>query len=194
MKEITDNEMRMVLRIFKSPENTYNANSMAKHLEISRMGALKIAKRLEEEEILISKEMGKANFFRLNMGNRYVKQYLQFLLMREAQSAHPYVKAWLHDIRKIKKADAAMLFGSVLRKHKEANDIDVLFITDSKRFSALQNEIDHINQISAKRIHPMFQNREDIIKNIKKEDKPLLNALKGIVAFGEESIIEVLQQ
>ncbi|MBI3036864.1 hypothetical protein HYY73_03895, partial [Candidatus Woesearchaeota archaeon] len=57
MKDITDNEMHFVLGIFKSPELEYNANSISKLIRISSMGALKIAKRLEKENILISREL-----------------------------------------------------------------------------------------------------------------------------------------
>jgi DNA-binding MarR family transcriptional regulator len=60
MNDITKNEMLFVLNIFKSPEKEYNANNMAEHLGISSMGALKIARRLEEENILISRQIGKA--------------------------------------------------------------------------------------------------------------------------------------
>ena len=192
MVEITNNEMAIVLSIFKSPEQEYNAYSLAKRLGLSAMGALKILKRLENEEILQSRLMGNANFYRLNLENDYVKQYVNFLLKREAEQAHPYVKVWIEDIRKIKSADAAILFGSVLRKHKEANDIDVVIVTDQKRFSKAEKEIEEINKLNLKRIQPVFQSREDFIKNIKKGDKVLLNAIKGIVIFGEDLVVEML--
>lgn len=194
MKDITNNEMLFVLLIFKSPETYYNANSIARHLGISSMGALKIARKLEKEGILTSKELGKAKFYRLNVSNDYVMQYVRFLLKREAEQASPYLKRWLVEIKKIKNAHAAVLFGSILKKEKEANDIDVLLITDKKRFSKLEKEIDEINRINIKKLHPLYQTKEDLVKNIEKDDKPLLNAIKGIVAFGEDAIIELLEK
>src|SRR3989338_1742405 len=194
MNDITKNEMGMVLRILKSPHTPSNANSIAKPMGISAMGALKIARRLEKEEILISKKMGHAQFFGLNLKSAYVRQYIKFLLMREARQAPPYVRAWLGDLQRVKSADAAILYCSVLQRQKEGNDIDVLFILDSRRLSALQGEIDLINQVALKRIHPLFQTKEDFTRNIKKEDKPLLNVLKGVVAFGEDRIIEGLER
>ena len=74
MNDITNNEMLFVLSIFKSPEKEYNANNMAKHLGISPMGALKIAKRLEEENILKSRQIGKARIYKINMKNNYAKE------------------------------------------------------------------------------------------------------------------------
>ena len=189
MKDITSNEMIFVLNILKSPEISYNANSMAKAIGISRMGALKIAKKLEKENILISKELGKAKFYSLNLKSDYAKEYVKFLLKREAEQAHPYVKVWIEDIRKIKSAGAAILFGSVLRKYKEAGDIDVMLIINPKAYKGAQKEISEIDALNTKKIHPLYQTKNDFIKNLKKEDKPLLSAIKGIAVFGEDIII-----
>ena len=46
MKEITSLEMHLALTILKSPEVEYNANSIARELKITPMGALKILKKL----------------------------------------------------------------------------------------------------------------------------------------------------
>lgn len=194
MNDITNNEMVFVLTIFKSPETQYNANSIAKLIGISRMGALKIAKRLEKESIIIFKELGKAKYYRLNFSNDYVKQYVRFLLKREAEQAYPYVRVWVDEVKKLKSADAAILFGSVLRKYKEARDIDVVLITDKKRFPKLKKEIEEIDELNIKRLHPVYQTKEDFINNIKKGDKALISTIKGIVVFGEDIIIDLLQK
>src|SRR3989344_4562945 len=189
MKDITSNEMMFVLNILKSPETNYNSNSMAKVLEISRMGALKIARKLEKENIILSRELGKAKFYSLNLNSDYVREYAKFLLKMEAEHAHPYVKVWIEDIRKIKSAEAAILFGSVLRKHKDAGDVDVMLLINPKNYKKIQKEIHETDELNTKKIHPMYQTKEDLIKNLKKEDLPLLSAIKGIAAFGEDIII-----
>ena len=194
MEKITNNEMLFVLSIFKNPEIEYNANSIAKHIGISSMGALKIAKRLAQENILISRELGRAKFYKLNFNNDYVRQYIKFLLKRESEQSPAYIKRWIIELRKIKSADSVILFGSVLKKHKESKDIDVLLITDGKRFSKLKKEIESINFINIKKLHPLYQTEEDIKKNIKKRDKPLLNAIKGTIVFGEDKIISLLEK
>ena len=194
MKDITDNEMAFVLNIFKSPEVEYNANSIAKLIGISSMGALKIAKRLEKENIIVSRLLGKAKFYKLAMGSDYVRDYVKFLLRREAEHAHPYIKVWIEEVRKLKSADAAILFGSVLRKQAEAGDIDAVLITDEKKFSRLKKEVEEVNHINVKRLHPVYQSKADFIKNISKGDKVLLSAVKGIAVFGEDVIVEVMRR
>ncbi len=192
--DITKNEMNFVLTIFKSPKTEFNANSISKHLKISAMGSLKIAKKLEKERIIISKQLGKAKFYRLNLENDYVREYVKFLLKREKEQAHSFVKVWIDETRKIKSADSAILFGSVLRKHQDAEDIDVVFVTDEKKLSRLKKEIDEINKLNIKPLHPIFQTKQDFINNLKKDDKIILEAIKGILVFGEDFLIEALQK
>ncbi|MBI4152624.1 hypothetical protein HY495_02840, partial [Candidatus Woesearchaeota archaeon] len=160
MKEITKAEMDIVLELVKSPEVDYNANSLAKVVGITAMGALKILKRLENESILKSKKIGKALIYRLNFENSYARRYVALIISRESLHANPQVKRWIEELRKIKNADIIVLFGSVLEK-SNPNDIDVLLITDQKRFPKLQLEIKELNEINIKKIHPMYQTYED---------------------------------
>jgi len=193
MKEITRSEMDIVLKLVKSPEADYNANSLSKAIGISAMGALKILKRLEHESILKSKKIGKAVIYRVNMENSYARRYVSLILSREAVHSSPQVKRWVEELKKIKKAEVVVLFGSVLEK-PNPNDVDVLLLTDQKRFPKLQQEIKELNEINIKKIHPLYQTHSDIIKNIKKKDKPLLNAIKGIVVAGEEKFLEICNE
>lgn len=192
MRDITANEMMFVLALLKSPELEYNASSMARHLGMSSMGALKIAKRLEEERIISSRELGKARFYNLDFQSDYVRQYLMFLLKREAEQADPTVRRWVTELRKLKNADCVVLFGSVLQEQQKAKDIDALLITDEGRFAALKEEIQGLNMINVKHIHPLYQTAEDFRKNLRKADKPLLSAIKGIVVVGEDEFIDLL--
>lgn len=193
MKDITAKEMNLVLAIFKSPEKAYNANSISKKIGVTPMGALKIMKRLEKQGILKSRAMGKAVFYKINFESQYARDYLVFLLKREGEQSSPYTKRWLNDIKKIKNADIAILFGSVLEKKSKANDIDILLVTEQKNFKKLKKEVEDINKISEQKIHPIYQTMKDLKDNIKKEDKTILNAIKGIIDKGYEEMVEVLE-
>ncbi len=192
--DITKNEMNFVLIILKCPKIEYNANSISKLLEMSSMGALKIAKKLEKEKIIISRQIGNAKLYKLNFENDYAREYVKFLLKREKEQAHPFIKVWIDEIKKLKNADAAILFGSALRKHQEAKDIDVVLVTDKKRFSKLKGEIKEVDQLNVKIIHPIFQTKKDFINNLRKNDKIILEAIKGIFVFGEDLLIEALKK
>ncbi len=192
MRNVTDNEMRMIATILKSPEVHYNANTIAKFLDISPMGAWKIAQKLQKEDILSVEEIGNAHIFKLNLSNDYVRNYVRFVLAKEAESAHPYLKRWITELKKIKHAELVILFGSVLKKHEEAGDIDALIVSNDKNFNAIKKGIEEINSINDKKIHPVYQTKEDLKKNVAKPDKVVLNAIKGLVVSGHDTLIEVL--
>ena len=79
--------MLFILSILKSPEIEYNANNISKLMGISSMGALKIAKNLEKENILSSRKIGRANIYKINFKDDYTKQYIRFLLKKEAEKS-----------------------------------------------------------------------------------------------------------
>ena len=69
-----------------------------------------------------------------------------------------------------------------------------MFITDQKRFSRLKEDLNNIASLNIKKIHPIYQTKSDFIKNIKNSDKVVLNAVKGIIIFGEEIIIDLFRK
>jgi len=192
MKTITNNEMKFILTILKNPKLDYNANNISKKIGITSMGALKIAKKLEKESILISRELGKAKFYKLNLNNDYVKKYVVFLLKRESEQVSYYTRKWVNEVKKINNADIIILFGSILRK-KEVKDVDVLLITNEKRFSKLKKEVEEINFVNTKELHPIYQTEKDFKTNIEKKDKIVLDAIRGIVVFGEDKFMELIK-
>ena len=193
MKDITSNEMNFVLTLLKSPEVEYNATSIAKPLHISPMGALKIAKKLEKERIITGKNKGKARFYALNLEEEYVEQYVRFLLHREVAQALPYIRVWIRELKKLKHADVLILFGSVLRKQEAARDIDVVAIITKKTFETVKKEVAGVDAINRKKLHLLYQTKQDFKDNIKKLDSVLLNAIKGLVVKGENVILEALK-
>lgn len=193
MQEITKAEIAIVLSLVKSPEIVYNANNLAKVVNITSMGVLKILKRLENETILKSKKIGKATVYRINTKNPYARDYVSLILSREKLYTQSRVKRWIEELKKIKNAEIVVLFGSILQK-ENYNDVDVLLITNKKMFSKLEKEIEDLNKINIKRIHPLYQSFGDIIKNIKNGDRPVINAIKGIFVKGENKFLEVYNE
>lgn len=157
------------------------------------MGALKIARKLEKEGIIKGVKKGKATFYFLNLKDEYVRQYVKFFLQREAAQATVYLRVWIRELRKITQAYAIILFGSILHKEKEARDIDAVIVIDQDNFERIEKEIKDVNTVNTKKIHTIFQTKEDLRNNIKKPDQVILNALKGIVVKGEDVVLEALQ-
>jgi len=192
MKDVTKNEIKVLLTILKNPETSYNASNIAKEIGISSMGALKILKRLERENLLYSKQLGRSIFYDFNFKNEYLIEYLTFLLNKEIEQACPYTKRWVRELKKIKNSELIILFGSVLEEEKNATDVDVLFIINPKKIQLLKTEIEKINMVNDKRIHPIYQSERDFKDNIRNQDKIVLNALKGITLVGQRKFVDFL--
>jgi DNA-binding MarR family transcriptional regulator len=193
MEEITKAEIKTVLRLVKSPETEYNANSLANVVGITPMGALKILKRLEKDSILKVRKVGKAFIYRINAEDDYARHYVALLLAREARYSKPQIKRWVVELKKVKNAEIIILYGSIL-EHDNPKDIDVLVVVDKTKFLKIKKDIEEINKINIKKIHAVYQTFEDIVNNIKKRHNPILRAIKGIVVAGEEKFIGVYNE
>ncbi|PIN77227.1 hypothetical protein COV15_02680 [Candidatus Woesearchaeota archaeon CG10_big_fil_rev_8_21_14_0_10_34_12] len=191
-KEKQNNKTRTVLEIAKSPEKEYNSNNISKVLGITAMGALKILKKLEKEGVLVSRKIGNISVYRVKRDSNYALKYLEFALIYEVEHSNPYVKRWISEIKKIKSEVIAIVFGSVLIKREMAGDIDILFVVKENKFNELIKKIKKINELSEKKIHPVYQSIGDLENNIEKRDKVILNAIKGVVASGYDKISKLL--
>lgn len=192
MESITKNEIGAILELFKNFSVDYNASSLSKRLDMTPMGALKILKKLELERILKSKRYGKAVFYKLDFENPYTESYISFLLENELQQSNAKVKRWIKDIRKFENCtEIAILFGSVI-KNTDYRDVDILLITEEiKKIIKIEEEI---NKTTNKKLHIIKQTKEDLINNIKKRDRVILNIIStGIVLFGHEKLVEVIK-
>ena len=165
---------------------------MAKKIGITPAGSLKIARRLHKEEVITPKTMGKATFYTINKDNEYAQNYVQLILQREVKEAHPYVKVWINELRKLKHADIIILFGSVLTKHKQANDIDALLVMSQNNYKTLTKEVEALNEINTKRIHPIYQTPLNVKTSMKNGATAIFDAFKGIVVKGEKKLIGLI--
>lgn len=193
MRAITQNDMDVVLTIFKDVDSDYNANSLSKVIGVSSMGALKILKRLEAQGILKSKQMGQAVFYKVNLEDDYARSYVLFLLKKEASESVPRIRRWVRELRGVAGAEIGILFGSVLRKEK-FNDVDALMVLRKAQNRILDKSIRDLNKINVKKIHAVKQTRQDLVSNLGKKDRVVLEIIKrGIVLFGYEEIVEVVR-
>ena len=58
MGNLTSNEMKIILKLFKDFNSRYNANSLSKEIGITPMGTLKILKKLYNQKILKQEYIG----------------------------------------------------------------------------------------------------------------------------------------
>jgi len=192
MISITKAEGRALIRIFKDFESDYNANSLSKIIGMTSRGTLNILKSLDKKGILTSKQHGKAMFYKINFHDDYTLKILEALLISEAREK---AGRWIDEFKGVfGAADIVLIFGSILKNYKKANDIDVLFMYEEKKHKKINSFLNEKNKVLFKKIHDIPQTKKDLVSNLKKGNKALVNAIKeGYVLFGQDKLIEVIK-
>ena len=185
-------EQKILKILFKEPYENYNSRSISKKVGISHVGAFKILKKLEERKIVLSKKIGRANIYSLNLNNLMTLREVDMLLTLESQNYN----RWLEDLKELgKNADFLILFGSIIRNEKEARDVDILIISKKNNLQQLKKLIEEKNSIASKKIHALFQIKEDFFKDLKNKNKVILEILNtGIVLFGQENLTKYMKE
>jgi len=191
MTATTAVEKEVVLDLFKNPKTDFNASSIAKELNRTRVGTFKALKELEKDGIVKGKRMGKAIFYKINLKDDYAKKNVETLLMEEARKK----QRWLDEFKELFEfAEIVIMFGSITKNEEKAGDIDLLIVLKEENNKKIDQVIKSKNELLLKKIHPVKQTKKDLIENIKKKDKVILNALKGgIVLHGFEKLIRVIE-
>lgn len=172
----------------------YSINQMAKKLGLTPKGMHKLLKRLEQQGIVKPQRIANAVFYQVNFSSDLACKAAELSLFEDVKA--PYVRAQIKDLERLRSVVlAAVLFGSILEKGDKASDIDVLAILKKNKYSAFQKEMDKLQALKTKHIHPVVQTQEDLIKNIRKSDEVILEILrKGKVLWGHLIIVEAIRK
>ncbi|HLC73738.1 MAG TPA: hypothetical protein VJH20_03825 [Candidatus Nanoarchaeia archaeon] len=189
MKE--ENKEKILLKIFKEIDKTYNANSLSKELDLTSRGILKILKSLKKENLLISKKMGKSTFYKINLQDLYARKTLEALLVKEANKQ---TGRWVEEFKPIlQESEAVIIFGSIIRNPEKANDIDILLIIKKDQYKKVSSLINEKNKVLTKKIHGIIMTLEDLKENIKNNPAIKDSIKTGYVLHGHEKIVEVIK-
>ncbi len=169
----------------------YNINQIAKLNKISVGSAFKILKDLENDKIIMKKEISNASHYKLNFDNLETIKLCELLLLVERRNLKGHAKIYADEIVKFKDAKLIIIFGSVLRK-KEFNDVDVFFLTNqTKKVTDFCLEI---SKVRTKPVVPLIMKKEDLIKAMKNKKEAILGMIKeGVVLRGESIFMEVIE-
>lgn len=192
MKTLTKKESEVLLLLFKEFSKEYNANSVSKVAGITPRGALKIVKSLKSRGLLISKQLGRAVFYKVNLQDYYTFRTIEALLMQEAREK---VSRWIFEFNEIyNEIEIAIIFGSAVKNIREANDIDLILVFKQQNVKKIKKFIEEKNKIVIKPIHLIMQTPSDFRSNLRKKNPVIINALKkGYVLHGYDKCIEVMR-
>lgn len=191
MISITPKERETLIILFKEFTSFYNANSISKILKISHVGAQKIFKRLLNENLIVSKTIGKSIVYRINFKDAYVSQLITFLLADEANN----FKRWKEEFKDLFKEERIILFfGSAIKEYAQAQDIDIMIVMDNKEVKEINKVLKKTEEILPKKIHAIKLTPQDLLENLKKKDKVMIDIVKNaIILYGQEKYVEILK-
>ena len=197
LNKILDSEVKIkILRFLCETDAEWNGRQIAKEIGVTPATAHKALNSLNEESVLILRNMGKTHVYSLNAKNIVVKEMLKPLFLKESEVLAGILKIIKGYIRKSKIKDgivSVVLFGSVNIKQDHAmSDIDVAVVVDSIKVKAkaesLFEEID--SEISSKfgNMVSAYVNTKLEFKSKKKENMAVIkNILKGYtLIYGEK--------
>jgi len=190
MPSLTIKERETLLILFKDYTSFYNANSISKVLKISHVGAQKIFQRLKKENLIIDTRIGKSITYKLNLKDNYTKNLISFLL---ADEAHNF-KRWKEEFKELEqKGRIIMMFGSAIKNYAQAHDIDLMIVIEQKEIKEINVILKKKEEILPKKIHAIKLTKHDLLENIKKKDKAIVDIVKNaIILYGQDNYVEIM--
>lgn len=181
---VTLTEKKAILILFKDFTDYYNANSLSKKLGISRIGTMKMLKKFEKDGVLISKRIGKAIIYKVNLKDDYVRDLISFLLSDEANG----FKRWKDEFRMLFRKDRIVLFyGSVLKDYSKARDIDVMVIRKKGESKEVYGAMAERQKFISKKIHLIDLSLEEFGDNLKQNQKAIVDIVRSAVVLNGQA-------
>ena len=193
-KNKTNTEILKVL--LKQFTIKWTITSLAKELNISRVGVWKVLKKLEAERLVLLSPVGegKTSIFNINLNweNPVLEKNLSLILTEDAFKN----QKWLNNFKELEgRLDFLILYGSIIHSPKEANDIDILGVVSNKNnFLSIEEIIKKIQKTQIKKIHSENFTQIEFKEEIRKPNKIFIDAIKkGVVIFGQEKFIKFIK-
>lgn len=184
-----------ILKILvKEPFHEHTATTLSKILGMTRQGLWKTLNNLSNDKLISLKSIAdtkkSAVKIELNFNNPLLSKTLSLILTKEALN----YERWRVELGELERySDFIILFGSILTKPKEANDIDIIAVANKKEFKAINDIKNKIQKTQAKEIHLIDLSKEEFKDELKKQNKAYIDALKkGVILFCQDNFIKFI--
>ena len=191
----TDNKEKILELIFKEPSILHTATSISGSLNITRQGVWKALNRLEKDNFVNLEPLNKARtsttIIKLNWSNPLTEKILSLILVKESLKQQKW-RVIFEDLED--KTDFLILFGSILNKPKEANDIDIITVSDKKKFKRIEDIIMKIQKTELKKIHIIDMVAAEFREELTNHNKAYIDAVKkGVILYGQDNFIKFMK-
>ena len=190
---ITNNEKKILKFLLAHFNSDYSINEIAKKCGLAPNGAYEILKKFEEKEILLPKKIANSKSYKINFNSIETNKLLELALIPDYKE--PKIKYRYNDLKHLENmTNLCIIFGSYITKKEKPNDIDILFVIKKSDYKKYSEVLEKVKIILPLKLHDVIQTKQDLTKNIKKEEKLIIEAIsEGIVLWGHEFLIEVIK-
>ena len=104
-------------------------------------------------------------------------------------ASHPFNKE-----KFLKAEQTPVFFGSAIKEYAQAHDIDVMIVMENKEVREVNKILKKKEEILPKKIHAIKLTPQDLLDNLKKKDKVIIDIVKhAIVLYGQEKYVEIMK-
>lgn len=151
LDSMLNNEIKVkVLRFLCLTNTEWNGRQIAKEIKVSPASCHKALRELNNEKILLLRNVGKSFLYRLNNNNIIVSNLLKPLYQKEDRIPSTLFNIIKRRLSKSVKTSIISLavFGSIFRKEEQAaSDIDILVILiNTKEKKVVAKEFEKLNE------------------------------------------------
>ena len=170
---MTPTTLKVLEFFFANSMEEFHEREIIRKVRISKGSANRILRKLAEEKLLKRTQKGRMVFYRLNVGDPFVKQ---MKVAENVWALRPFVEGLKETARKV------LLFGSCAEGTDVAeSDIDVLVLTDDKK--AVKEKVTAFNRKSDRKMAPVIVSVDEFAR-MRKEDRALFERIdRGIVLW-----------
>lgn len=190
-----DNNKKALLRLLKDFSSLHTITTLAKELNLSRVGMWKMLKKLESSKYILLKTVGRgktsASIITLNWENSLVEKSLSLYLAEEAMKQ----RRWQVNFAELEKAaHFVILYGSILHSPQEAGDIDIIGVAAKKKMATIAAIIDTVQKTQVKKIHALNFTQDEFKTELQKQNKVFVDAIKkGVILYGQEKFVQFMR-
>ncbi len=190
---ITNNEKKILKFLLAHFNSDHSINEIGKKCGLAPNGAYEILKKFEEKEILLPKKIANSKSYKINFNSIETNKLLELALIPDYRESK--IKYRYNDLKPLENmTKLCIIFGSYITKKEKPNDIDILFVIKKSDYQKYSEVLEKIKRILPLKLHDVIQTKEDLTKNIKEEEKLIIEAIsEGIVLWGHEFLIEVIK-
>ena len=178
--------------LIKEPFIDHTITSLSDSLGITRQGLWKTLNKLADDRLITMKKISDTKtsviLIRLDFENLLTKKTISLLLTKESLDHD----RWRNELKELEHyTDFIILFGSILKNPKEANDIDIIIVADKKEFKSIDDIKNKIQKTQIKEIHLIDMTKQEFKTELKNNNKAYIDAIKkGVILYGQEDYID----